>query len=130
MKSVSDLTCRRLCSEFDGYYDQVFCGNESFTKFSKVDSWVICVHKENLPLAEEIAGIISQFKIFYNYNLSEPKFVVVDSIEREAWEKEFEEAIAKHSPQFALIFVKKELETLWFNKLCNLIFTVQKSIPC
>jgi hypothetical protein len=102
----------------------VFCGNESFTKFSKVDSWVICVHKGDLPLAEEIAGIISQFKIFYHYNLSEPKFVVVDSTDRETWEKEFENAIAKYAPQFALIFVKKELETLWFKKLCNLIFTV------
>lgn len=108
----------------------MFCGNESFTKFSVVDSWIVCVHKENQLLAEEMTGIISQFKIFYNYHLSEPKFVVVDSTDRETWEKEFEEAITKYSPQFALIFVKKELETLWFNKLCNLIFTVQKSIPC
>jgi len=75
-------------------------------------------------------AIISQFKIYYNYNLSEPKYVVVDSIEREEWSKQLEETVAKYSPQFAMVIVKKELETLWFYRLCNLIFTVQKSIPC
>lgn len=43
-RSPNDLICKRLCSEFDGNYQALFCAGDSFTKFAPLERWAIFVH--------------------------------------------------------------------------------------
>ncbi|KAL4475140.1 hypothetical protein ABPG74_001836 [Tetrahymena malaccensis] len=128
--SPNDLCCKRLCHEFDGYYKQLFCSDGAFTKFTEVNRWVIFVHSSDSPLVEALVSSISQFKLYYNYPISEPKYYKIDDLNIETWTNTFNTALSESPTTFALIIMNSELEHYHFYKTCKQAITVDKGICC
>lgn len=125
--------CKRLSHEFDGNYQALFCANDAFTKFSPVDSWVVFVDEQDVPLTEVLLSAVSQLCTYYSYQIAEPVYVKIPSnSDLKVWETSMNEYLqsAEKKPMFALVTMNSKLESTVFYRKVKEIFTLSNGIPC